>query len=229
MSRGRRNPVNRRLRLLLMFLIAGFAVLLGRAAWLQGVQAGSLSSLATKQHRATVVLPASRGTIFDRTGVQLAIGEQATTVYADPRQVRDPRAVAVAAGRILGVDANVLFDQLSNRKASFMYVARKADPAKAARLEKLGHAGLGFYPEERRFYPQGSVASHILWYAGRHNPALSGLELQLDRTLAGRAGGETRTIDGPGHVLDARGARPGGAPCPTSRPRGPPWTGATCS
>src|SRR3954465_13895581 len=98
MSRGRRNPVNRRLRLLLMFLIAGFAVLLGRAAWLQGGQAGSLSSLATKQHRATVVLPASRGTIFDRTGVQLAIGEQATTVYADPRQVRDPRAVATAAG-----------------------------------------------------------------------------------------------------------------------------------
>ena len=91
-----------------MFLIAGFAVLLGRAAWLQAVQAGSLSSLATKQHRAMVVLPASRGTIFDRTGVQLAIGEQATTVYADPRQVRDPRAVAAAAGRTLGVDANAL-------------------------------------------------------------------------------------------------------------------------
>ena len=141
MAPRRRNPVNRRLRLLLMFLIAGFAVLLGRAAWLQGVQAGSLSSLAAKQHRAKVVLPASRGTIFDRTGVQLAIGEQATTVYADPRQVRDPRAVAAAAGRTLGVDANALFDQLSNRKASFVYVARKADPARAAAPRKAEPRG----------------------------------------------------------------------------------------
>jgi cell division protein FtsI (penicillin-binding protein 3) len=208
MRRPRRNPVNRRLRLLLMFLVAGFAVLLGRAAWLQAVQAGSLSSLAAKQHRTTVVLPASRGTIFDRTGVQVAIGEQATTVYADPRQVRDPRAVATAAGRILGVDANALVDQLSNRKASFVYVARKADPARADRLEKLNLAGLGFYPEERRFYPQGSVASHILGYAGLDNRGLSGLELQLDRTLAGRSGGETRTIDALGHVLDVVHARP---------------------
>ena len=208
MSRKRRTPVNRRLRLLLLFLVAGFAVLLGRAAWLQAVQAGSLSRLATKQHRETVVLPASRGTIFDRTGVQLAIGEQATTVYADPRQVRDPRVVATATARTLGVNGNTLIDQLSNRKQSFVYVARKANPAKAAKLEKLHLAGLGFYGEERRFYPQGSVASHILGYAGVDNHGLAGLELQLDKTLSGRPGGETRTIDALGHVLDVVSARP---------------------
>jgi cell division protein FtsI/penicillin-binding protein 2 len=207
MGRKRRTPVNGRLRLLLLFLVIGFAVLLGRAAWLQGVQAGSLSRLATKQHRETVVLPASRGTIFDRTGVQLAIGEQATTVYADPRQIADPEAVAAAVGRTLGVDANALADQLANRKASFVYVARKADPAKAARLEKLHLSGLGFYPEERRFYPQGSVASHVLGYAGLDNRGLSGLELELDKTLAGRSGGETRTIDALGHVLDVVSAK----------------------
>jgi cell division protein FtsI (penicillin-binding protein 3) len=208
MRRKRRTPVNRRLRLLLLFLVAGFVVLLGRAAWLQAVQAGSLSRLATKQHRETVVLPASRGTIFDRTGVQLAIGEQATTVYADPRQIRDPRLVATDAARTLGVNGNALFDQLSNRKQSFVYVARKADPAKAAKLEKLRLAGLGFYGEERRFYPQGSVAAHVLGYAGVDNHGLAGLELQLDKTLAGRPGGETRTIDALGHVLDVVSARP---------------------
>ena len=208
MPRRRRTPVNRRLRLLLLFLVAGFAVLLGRAAWLQAVQAGSLSQLATRQHRDTVVLPASRGTIFDRTGVQLAIGEQATTVYADPRQVRDPRVVATDAARILGVNANTLVGQLSNRKAGFVYVARKADPAQAAKLEKLNLAGLGFYGEERRFYPQGSVASHILGYAGVDNRGLAGLELKLDRALAGTSGSETNVIDALGHVIDVRGTRP---------------------
>ena len=204
----RRSPVNGRIRILLALLLVGFTVLLGRAAWLQAVQAGSLSSLAARQHRAEVVLPASRGTIFDRTGLQLAIGEQATTVYADPRQVRDARAVAVAAERTLGVDADSLYKQLVNKKRSFVYVVRKADPAKAAQLEKRQLAGLGFYPEERRFYPQGSVASHILGYAGLDNHGLAGLELKLDKRIAGRPGHETRVIDALGHVLDVADARP---------------------
>lgn len=208
MSRRRRSPVNRRIRVLLALLLIVFAALLSRAAWLQAVQAGSLSRLAAKQHRAAVVLPASRGTIFDRTGVQLAIGEQATTVYADPRQVRDARAVAVAAERTLGVDADALYKQLADKKRSFVYVKRKADPAKAALLAKRNLAGLGFYPEERRFYPQGSVASHILGYAGLDNHGLAGLEVQLDKKIAGRPGSETRVIDALGHVLDVVDPRP---------------------
>ncbi len=208
MTRRRRSPVNRRIRLLLALLLVGFAVLLGRAAWLQAVQAGSLSRLAAKQHRAAVVLPASRGTIFDRTGVQLAIGEQATTVYADPRQVRDARAVALAAAKTLGVDGDALYKQLANKKRSFVYVRRKADPARAALLAKRRLAGVGFYPEERRFYPQGSVASHILGYAGLDNRGLAGLELRLDKTIAGKPGSETRVIDALGHVLDVVDPRP---------------------
>ena len=152
MARKRRNPVNRRIRLLLAILLVGFAVLLGRAAWLQGVQAGSLSQLASNQHRAVVVLPASRGTIFDRTGAQLAIGEQATTVYADPRQVRDARVVATAAARTLGVDADALYRQLADKKRSFIYVKRKADPAKRGRM-----------PVGRAAGPDGTAPSAGTW------------------------------------------------------------------
>src|SRR5213596_14123 len=132
MRRKRRNPVNRRIRLLLAILLLGFAALLGRATWLQGVRAESLSRLAARQHREPVVLPASRGTIFDRMGVQLAIGEQATTVYADPQQVRDPHLVAAAAAHALGLNGDALYRELANKNRSFVYVERKADPAKAA-------------------------------------------------------------------------------------------------
>src|SRR5205814_2788534 len=133
--------VNRRIRLLLLVLVLALGGTLLRAAWLQSVRAASLARMADVQHRETVALPASRGTIFDRLGVQLALGEQATTVYADPRLVRNPRAVAVAAQRTLGVNANGLYPQLLDKKRSFIYVDRKADPQKAAKLEKLGLAG----------------------------------------------------------------------------------------
>src|SRR5947208_9543351 len=140
MPRSRRNPVNRRIRLLLAILLLGFAALLGRAAWLQSVRAASLSRLAERQHRETVVLPASRGTIFDRMGVQLAIGEQATTVYADPQQIRNAQRVAVEAGKALNIDPNRLYPLLLRKKNSFVYVQRKADPDRAAALQRVGLA-----------------------------------------------------------------------------------------
>jgi cell division protein FtsI (penicillin-binding protein 3) len=208
MSRSRRSPVNRRIRLLLVVLCLLFAVLLGRAAWLQGVRAESLSQLAAKQHGETVVLPASRGTIFDRTGFPLAIGEQATTVYADPRQVAQPRVVATAAGQALGIDSTALYNQLLDKKRHFVYVARQADPRAAALLEKRHLKGLGFYGEERRTYPQGSVAAHVLGYAGVDNKGLAGLELQLDKTLAGVPGSEARIRDPFGRVIDVVSATP---------------------
>ena len=208
MPRRRRSPVNRRIRLLLAILLLIFVALLGRSVWLQGVRAASLSRLASRQHRETVVLPASRGTIYDRMGVQLAIGEQATTVYADPQQVRDPRLVASAAARSLGVNAGQLYARLLDRKRSFFYVDRKADPLKAALLEKRHLAGLGFYPEERRWYPQSTVAAHVLGYAGLDNHGLAGLELQLDKTLSGTPGSETIVRDPFGRAIDVVAERP---------------------
>lgn len=188
-------------------LALAFAAALGRAVWLQALHAAPLSRMAASQHRETVVIPASRGTIYDRTGVELAIGERATTVYADPSEIRDPRAVAVAAARALGLDAETLAGRLADRGRRFVYVERKADPDRAAALTKLGLAGLGFYPEERRTYPQRSVAAHVLGYAGVDNRGLAGLERKLDRVLAGRAGSQIVVKDPFGRAIDVVSTR----------------------
>jgi cell division protein FtsI (penicillin-binding protein 3) len=194
--------VNRRIRLLLLTILLAFAALLARAAWIQGVEASSLSKLALSQQHETVKIPAGRGTIYDRMGVQLAIGEQATTVYADPRQIRDARSAARIAGRILGVNASKLYTQLADRTRGFVYVERKADPAKATTLAKRKLAGFGFYPEERRAYPQHTVAAQVLGFAGVDNHGLAGLELQLDKRLSGRDGKRTIVKDPAGRAID---------------------------
>ena len=193
---------NRRIRLLLAVFGIAFGIAFLRAAWLQGVRASSLGHLAAAQHSEDVSIPATRGTIFDRGGLQLAIGEQATTVYADPRQVRDPRSEAAIAARVLRLDQGPLYASLADRTLGFVYVERKADPARAAILERKHLPGLGFYPEERRFYPQGSLASQVLGYAGVDNHGLAGLELSLDHQLAGRPGRERIVKDASGEVID---------------------------
>ena len=119
---------NRRIRLVLAVLALAFVLTFGRAVWLQVIRAPALERLAAQQHHEIVTTPAGRGTIFDRMGVQLAIGEQATTVYADPRQVRNAQRVAVEAGRALDIDPNGIYPLLLDTKQSFVYVQRKADP-----------------------------------------------------------------------------------------------------
>ncbi len=198
----RDRQANRRIRLLLALFVVVFGAVLGRAVWLQGLNGSHYARIAQSQHRETQKTPAGRGTIFDRTGVQLAIGEQRTTVFADPHQIRNPRAVALAAHQILGVDANILYPQLLNKKTQFLYVQRFADPAKAAALEQKGLDGLGFYSEERRAYPQGKVGAQVIGYAGIDNKGLTGLEVQYDKKLSGRAGSRTIVRDGRGQAID---------------------------
>lgn len=199
---------NRRIVVLAGAFVLLLSVALGRAFWLQAVQGDAYAAMAVRQHRETVVVPASRGTIFDRNGEPLAIGQRAITVYANPKQVDRPNEVARAAVAELGVDPDVLYPQLLDRTKGFVYVARKADPEAAARLEKLGLAGLGFYPEEQRTYPQGPVAAQVLGFAGMDNRGLEGLERSLEKVLAGKPGSQTVVKDPIGRALDVVAAKP---------------------
>src|SRR5258708_7687567 len=100
---GDRGPAPRRgrarIRLLLLCILLAFGALLARAAWISTVRAASLSKIGQVQTKAPVVIPAARGTIFDTVGAPLALGEQATTVYVDPHEVRNPVKEARVAAR----------------------------------------------------------------------------------------------------------------------------------
>ncbi|HET9288327.1 MAG TPA: penicillin-binding protein 2 [Gaiella sp.] len=203
---------NSRIRLLVVAFTCVFAVGLGRAAWIQIVDGAGYEAMASRQHRETIEIPAGRGTIYDRTGEPLAIGEQATSVYADPRNVIAPKKAAVKVAQQLGLDPDELYPTLVDRTRRFVFIDRKADPVKARALQKLGVAGIGFFPEERRTYPQGRVASQLLGFAGTDNRGLDGLERSLDRTLAGKAGYEIVVRDPAGQAIDvvtSRRERPG--------------------
>jgi len=199
---------NRRIRLLLAVFALAFGITFLRAFWLQGVRGDALGARAASQHREVVAIPAGRGTIFDRSGVQLAIGEDAMTVYANPRQVRNPRRVAAIAGQALGVDSQTLYPLLADHSRGFVYIGRRIDPVRAAALERLHLPGLGFYHEERRAYPQGTVAAQVLGYAGVDNTGLAGVELDQDKQLAGTPGAETIVKDPFGRIIDVANAKP---------------------
>ena len=200
--------VNSRLRLFLLGILLTFATLGVRVAWLQTVRASSLASLAQKQAKFDLALPASRGTIYDRLGTPLAIGEQATDVIADPMQIADPRREARVAAKVLGIRVGPLIQKLSDRSSGFVYVERKASPRLAAELSKRNLTGFTFQSSEKRVYPQGTVAEPVLGYAGLDNVGLAGLEQELNKRLAGRPGRETVVRDATGQAVNTIQERP---------------------
>ena len=200
--------VNSRLRLLLLIIVLTFAALGARAAWIQTVRASSLAAMAQTQAKKAIVLPAGRGTIYDRLGNPLAIGEQAMDVDADPMQISDPRREARIAANVLGLPFRPLYRQLSDRSRGFVYVQRKAPPEAAAALEKRHLVGFTFAPDQKRVYPQGTVASSVLGYAGTDNTGLSGLELQLDHQLKGTPGSAIEVRDALGQAVNTIQQRP---------------------
>jgi cell division protein FtsI/penicillin-binding protein 2 len=193
--------VNSRIRLLLLCILLAFGALLARAAWISTVRAASLSKIGQVQTKAPVVIPAARGTIFDSVGAPLALGEQATTIYVDPHEVRNPVQEARVAAHVLGLKANDVYRALTVKPTHFSYVARKADPVKAALLARKKLVGFHFYGEERRTYPQHTVAAPVLGFAGVDNDGLSGLELQLNSELTGRPGEQTIVQDPFGRAI----------------------------
>src|SRR3984885_7997380 len=126
---------NRRVGVLAVLLALGLAGGAARAFCLQVGDAPHPAALARSEHDGPAeTIPAIRGTIFDATGVPLAIGEQETTVVADPQQVENPRGIALAAHALLGANANALYPQLLDRKRQFVFIERFADPTSAARF-----------------------------------------------------------------------------------------------
>jgi cell division protein FtsI (penicillin-binding protein 3) len=204
--RGRSSPesVNGRIRLLRVFCLVFFALAFGRAL---ALAAGSsdLMAMAAQQQVRSVDLPAHRGTIVDRTGEELAVGQPAQTVFATPYLLKEPQLAAQQLAEALGIKKPAEVDSLAKRladsKSGFAFVERKAAPAAAAKALKLGLGGVGAYAEEERVYPLRSVATQLLGMAGVDNNGLAGLELEYDRQLAGKAGSEVVVRDPAGRSL----------------------------
>ncbi len=169
---------------------------------LQAVNADELSALADEQHVQQIELPAHRGTIYDRNGYELAVGEETKTIYATPYVVEDPLDAADKLAPVLGMEAKDILALLSDQDSGFVYIARKVDPEVARQVEELGIDGLGMMTEEKRVYPQDQVAAQVIGFAGTDNRGLAGIELQMDDVLTGTDGRKRVITDAGGQHIE---------------------------
>jgi cell division protein FtsI/penicillin-binding protein 2 len=177
-------------RIGLMFAV--FLALLGcaalRAVWIGTVKAGTLGERAVQQQVEDLEITARRGTIFDRHGVELAVSEDAVTVFAHPFLIDDPGDVAARLAPLLGRPVDELIKKLGDRESTFVYLRRKMDASLGHRIEEMHIEGIDTVVEANRTYPQGHLAAQVLGTVGSENKGLSGLEYAREDQLGGDDG-----------------------------------------
>ncbi len=132
-------------------------------------------------------LETGRADILDRNGIVLATTLPTVSLYANPTHVPDP---GEAARQLDGVLSNLSLAEIEERLSSdkhFVWLKRDLSPRDQYQVNRLGIPGLYFQEEQRRSYPQGQLAAHVVGFAGVDNDGLSGIELSLDEALRGSA------------------------------------------
>ena len=204
--------VDRRIGLLFALFLALLLAAGGRAAWLATVQAGALEERALTQQVEDLEVPARRGTITDRRGLELAVSEESITVFANPFLVKEPARAAARLAPLVGRPRDELLAELSDRDRGFVYLQRKLDPGLGEKVEKLAIEGIDTVVEPRRSYPQGALAGQLLGWVGTDNYGLSGIEQQYERTLHGVDGRRRLVKDAMGEpvsLVETERSQPG--------------------
>ena len=180
-------PVHKRLVVLLVIIAVAFAAVVVRLTDIQVLSARRYAVFGESQRITSVVLPAERGAILDRNMAELAVSTRRSTIWADPAVVADPVMAARALAPILEADERELEDTLRT-DSNFVYLARKVDDPVAEAVRRLDLAGIQFLDEPKRIVPSGTLAGPVLGEVGTDDEGLSGLELQFQKALTGRAG-----------------------------------------
>jgi cell division protein FtsI (penicillin-binding protein 3) len=191
-----------RSRLLLVLLLAWFAVLAGRALFLQGLHNDFLQQKGESRYSRVIELSATRGRIMDRNNEQLAISTPVESVAASPADVDMTPEQLKRLARLLETDVAELNRKLTDTRREFVYLKRQLPPQEAAKVVALGLPGVFLQREYRRYYPAGEVTAHLIGFTDVDGKGQEALELAFEQQLAGQPGNRRVIKDRLGHIVE---------------------------
>jgi cell division protein FtsI (penicillin-binding protein 3) len=191
-----------RSRIVLFALFAGFAALVGRALWLQGISTEFLQKQGESRYARTLELPATRGKITDRNGQVLASSVPVRAIWAIPEDVLEaPSGKLRELAKLLAMSEADLRKKLDSDR-TFVYLKRQVEVETADKITRLGVPGVHTRREYKRFYPEGQVMAHVVGFTNVEDAGQEGMELAFQKTLAGVNGSRRVIKDRLGRVVE---------------------------
>ncbi len=181
-----------RITAVFVLLVCAFFAISVRLFYWQVVAGNRLKTQAFEQHFTKLRLPATRGEILSSDEFPFVINQSAYLVYAQPGDIPDIASFAARVASVLDMDRVDLKDRLSVSGRVWVPIVHKVASNTVDQLKMLDLPGLGFEKEPKRFYPEASMAAHLLGFIGSNDSGQDtgyfGLEGYYDRDLKGKDG-----------------------------------------
>ncbi|MCA0240866.1 MAG: penicillin-binding protein 2 [Proteobacteria bacterium] len=190
-----------RSRFIVALLGAAFAVLLGRAVYIQIIGTDFYQKEGEKRFTHSIDVPASRGRVLDRNGLVLATSVPTPSIWALPKDFQADAAQRKQLGKLLGL-SNAELDERLARSRNFTWLARQVDDAVWQQVKALDIKGVYQQREYKRKYPEGESAAHVVGFTNVEEAGQEGIELRFDDALHGSDGSRTVLRDRLGRVVD---------------------------
>ncbi|NQX65461.1 stage V sporulation protein D [Paenibacillus alba] len=195
--------VRRRLFTALIISTVIFTALIIRLAYVQLWIGQDLANKAEDSWRRKIEFAPKRGEIQDRNGITMTYSMSTPTIVAIPVQVQDARSTAAKLAEVLQGNEEDIFKQITKRtsQVDIKPAGRKITIEKAQEVRNLHLPGIVVAEDNKRYYPFGNLAAHILGFAGI-DKGITGIEAKYDSQLTGIPGNISYMTDAAGRTLE---------------------------
>ncbi|WP_202526377.1 peptidoglycan D,D-transpeptidase FtsI family protein [Sneathiella litorea] len=164
-----------------------FVVLAGRLVGLAISGIGDEDVMASEADSVppVAISESKRAEIRDRNGVLLATTLTTASLFAEPKNVINPKELAAKLTTVLDdMSEAAILSKLASAR-NFVWLKRNLTPTQQYQVNALGIPGLHFREEEKRFYPMGALVSHAMGFTDVDNQGIAGVEKYFDAQLSG--------------------------------------------
>ncbi|MCX8034218.1 MAG: penicillin-binding protein 2 [Thermodesulfovibrio sp.] len=171
-----------RINILKYLIILCFIIIVFRLFLVMFIEHEVYLQKANMQHVKKEEIIPKRGNIYDRTGRDLAISLERDSLFIDPVLIKDNETINILKNYVKNIDYNEIMNDAENNKR-FVWIKRKLDDDTAKKIKELKLQGLGFVTEHIRYYPKGSIASHVIGFVNTDEEGIEGLEKYYNNYL----------------------------------------------
>jgi cell division protein FtsI (penicillin-binding protein 3) len=215
-----------RFRFFALLIYLGFVLVLIRLFYWQIIKSSELTSKERFQYETGYVLPAQRGSILSSDKTYLASDEEGWLIYASINAIKEnPKDISQKLSPLLVDETNdkqLILDEesriyslLTKKDAVWVPLKHKVPDDIKKNIQALDISGIGWEPEETRFYPEASSAAQLLGFVGKNeageDKGYFGLEGFYDLVLKGKPGFMQREEDVKGAPIMVEGNKEIGA------------------
>ena len=189
---------NGRLYVALCFFLLAYLLVVGKLFKLQVVDHAAFSEAAADQYKKEVILAPKRGLIRDRNGIMLATNAYVVKFAVEPKYIQQKEKLAENLSAVFGKPVASYLEVFNDTSRKYIVIEKEVPLEIASRLDSVKDHGLVREIDSRRNYAFSERASHILGFASKDGRGLAGIELEVNKDLAGKDGSQIFQLDGHG-------------------------------